>query len=471
MSSINTQEASWSALLLGRNGLRSIALAGGVGLHAINIYVVTTILPTIIAEIGGLEFYAWCATLFVVASIVGSAISAQCMDALGPRIAYLAALAVFSLGAALCALAPSMPALLLGRVVQGLGGGVLFALSYALIRVVFDAPLWPRAMALVSGMWGLATLCGPAIGGIFAQSNQWRLAFWVILPIALLLAVIVASQVQKKTQNVRVSGPLAWQAILLLVMSVLAISAASLVQNLALNIAGIAAGLALILVIAKMDKRSSVKLLPTGAWSLSSPLGLVYAMMFLLVFGLTTEIFVPYFLQVIHQMTPLAAGYMTAMMAGGWTLASVYSAGRGQGRAAYNLIRYGSLIVLLALLSLAFTLPSIAWGSTLIGKATYGAALTAVGFGIGLGWPHLLTRVFSVAATGEETLASSSITTVQLYATALSAAIAGVMANMAGMTEPGGIGGAQSAAFVLFASFAVAPALAVLLSRKIAQSL
>lgn len=174
----------------------------------------------------------------------------------------------------------------------------------------------------------------------------------------------------------------------------------------------------------------------------------------------------PYFLQVIHQMTPLAAGYMTAMMAGGWTLASLYSAGRGERHTAYCLIRLGPPIVLVALLSLAFMLPSVTWGSTLVGKVTYGVALAAVGFGIGLSWPHLLTRVFSVAAPGEETLASSSITTVQLYATALAAAIAGVVANLAGLTEPGGVDGARSAALALFASFAVAPALAVALSGR-----
>ena len=66
------------------------------------------------------------------------------------------------------ALAPSMPAMLAARTVQRVSGGVLFALSYALIRVVFDSHLWPRAMALGSGIWGVATLGGPAMGGIFA---------------------------------------------------------------------------------------------------------------------------------------------------------------------------------------------------------------------------------------------------------------------------------------------------------------
>lgn len=460
--------ASWGDLLRGRNGLRSIALAGGVALHAVNIYVVTTILPTIIQEIGGLTYYAWNTTLFVAASIVGSALSAKLIEQLGPRLAYLVALAVFSIGAVACAMAPSMPVLLLGRTVQGLGGGVLFALSYALIRVVFDARLWPRAMALVSGMWGVATLGGPAIGGMFAQSGHWRPAFWVLVPVALLLALIVASQFRGKAAADAPPGRVPWLTIALLVLSVLAISAASLSQRLLWNAAGIAAGVAIAALIVRIDRHARARLLPSGAYSLRAPLGVLYAVMSLLVAALTTEIFVPYFLQVVHQQTPLAAGYMTAMMAGGWTVASVYSAGRSALQA-HRLIRISPWVVFTAIVALAATMPVTVWNPAWFGTVIYCAALTAVGFGIGLAWPHLLTRVFSTAAPGEENLASSSITTVQLYATALTAALAGVVANAGGLTEPGGVEGARTAALALFGVFALAPALAAVLARRLAR--
>ncbi|AOI82871.1 MULTISPECIES: MFS transporter [Burkholderia] len=461
------QQTSWGELLQGRNGLRSIALAGGVALHAVNIYVVTTILPTIIDEIGGLGYYAWNTTLFVVASIVGSVLSARLIDTMGPRLAYLLALAGFSLGVVVCATAASMPILLLGRTVQGLGGGVLFALSYALIRVVFDPRLWPRAMALVSGMWGVATLCGPAVGGVFAQTGHWRWAFWSLLPVALLLALIVLVQFGGRTVGSAASTRVPLRSMVLLVLAVLTISIGSLSRQLAWNVIGILIGVVITVVIARIDMRADTKLLPSGAWSLSTQLGVIYAMMGLLVAGMTTEIFVPYFLQVIHGMTPLAAGYMTAIMAGGWTLASLYSAGRGEAGLTYRFIRISPLIVLMALLVLAVAMPITAWGGALVGSAVYCFVLAAVGFGIGLSWPHLLTRVFSAAVSGEETLASSSITTVQLYATALAAALAGVAANAGGLTDPGGVEGARSAALTLFASFAVAPLLAALLSARV----
>ena len=141
-----TTQAKWADLLSGRNALLTIALTGGVALHAINIYIVTTILPSIVNDIGGLEYYAWNTTIFVATSIVGSTLSSKILNQLGPKFAYLTALLIFSLGSIWCALSPSMLMLLGGRALQGLGGGILFALSYALIRVVFTENLWSRAI-------------------------------------------------------------------------------------------------------------------------------------------------------------------------------------------------------------------------------------------------------------------------------------------------------------------------------------
>ena len=458
---------SWRSLLTGANGLRSLVLCGGVALHAINIYIVTTILPTVIQEIGGLTFYAWNTTLFVAASIVGSAISAKVIERQGAAKAYLFALLLFSAGAILCGLAPSMSILLLGRTVQGLGGGILFALSYALIRVAFKPELWSRAMALVSGMWGIATLCGPAIGGMFAQSGEWRMAFWALLPIVALLALIVWWQFRDMPATPGQRDKLPWLMILLLVLSVLFISAAGLSDNRVWNGAGIVLGLLLGYIITRLDNgQKTARLLPTGAWQLTHGIGLLFATMALLVFGLTTEIYVPYFLQVIHHMSPLMAGYLTAIMAAGWTLAALSSASASEQRS-LQMIRIGPVVVLVSLIVLAVTLPMTTAGKGIL--FCYGLALLGVGFGIGLAWPHLLTRVFSSAPEGEETLTSSSVTTVQLYATALAAALAGVVTNAAGIADVSDLQGAQSAARMLFGLFAIAPALAAMLAWRLAH--
>ena len=114
--------------------------------------VATTILPSVVQDIGGLDLYARNTTLFVVASILGSALSARLLGGYGAR-SYLVASLFFIAGAALCALAPSMPVMLAGRTVQGFGGGLIFALSYAMISTVFEQRLW-RAP------WRLSRRCG-----------------------------------------------------------------------------------------------------------------------------------------------------------------------------------------------------------------------------------------------------------------------------------------------------------------------
>ena len=175
---MQTQDSSWGELLSGKNATRSIALSGGIALYATNTYIATTILPSVVAEIGGLALYAWSTTLYVVASILGSALTSKLLQRTGPRLAYALATLVFMVGVLICALAPNMPVMLAGRSIQGLGGGVLLALCYSMIQLVFEERLWPRAMALVSGMWGVATLVGPAVGGVFAEMDAWPSARW-----------------------------------------------------------------------------------------------------------------------------------------------------------------------------------------------------------------------------------------------------------------------------------------------------
>jgi len=444
--------------MTGRNALRSLALAGGVALHAINVYVVTTIMPTIVSSIGGLAYYAWSTTLFVVASILGSALSYRLIDRMGPRRAYLGALALFCAGSLICATAPAMWWLLAGRTVQGLAGGVLLALSYALIRLVYESRLWPRALAFVSAMWGVATLLGPALGGLFASLGWWRPAFLSLLPVAAALAVIVCRLVPAAAPSSASGAGVPWGKLGLLACSVLTVSVGSLSHDLAWNVAGVAASLALAAWMARLDVKASSPLMPTGAYSARTVLGACYLTMALLIVGLTSEIFVPYFLQVLHGQTPLVAGYLAALMAAGWTLAALMFSGC-TGAAVARLVQGGPIVTTVGLAALAALMPGTAEGAWLF--AALCVALTGVGFGIGMCWSHLVTRVFRSAPAGQENLASGAVTTLQLYAIALGSAVAGMVANAAGLADPGGVAGARTAAAWLFGLFALAPALAI----------
>lgn len=279
-------------------------LAGGVALHALDLYVATTMLPSVVQDIGGLSYYAWNTTLFVVASIAGSATSARLLGRLGPRGAYVLASLAFAAGALLCAVASDMRVFVAGRTVQGLGAGLLLSLAYAMVRVVFAPERWPRAMAMLSGMWGVATLLGPLVGGVFAQRGAWRGAF------GSLAAVMLAF-----------------------------------------------AGLSAVILSSTRPSEPPRRLLPRGALDPRTPLGALYVAMALLAMGITSsEVFVPLFLQTLHGLSPLAAGYFGALMAGGWTLGSLASAGWGP-RAVRHAMRGAPALMCIAMATLGFLLP------------------------------------------------------------------------------------------------------------------
>ncbi|MCV6605761.1 MAG: MFS transporter, partial [Porticoccaceae bacterium] len=245
MTQTATDQARWADLFSGRNAAIALALSIGVTLHAINIYLSTTILPTVVADIGGLAFYAWNTTLFVVASIIGAAASSKLLQSSGARKAYLISALLLFVGSALAAMAPNMPVMLLGRTLQGAGGGTLLALGYAVVPLVFPERLWQRAFALVSGMWGMATLFGPAIGGIFAELNMWRLAFGVMLPVTALYGLLVV-KVLPSSGKVEAVDRLPILQLVLLTLAVLAVAGASTVESLAVNLVAVVISLILL---------------------------------------------------------------------------------------------------------------------------------------------------------------------------------------------------------------------------------
>lgn len=457
---MNHRKGGWSELLSGRNGLRSLALAGGVALHASNVYMVTTILPSAVRDIGGLAYYAWNMTLFVAASIFGSAVTPRLLSGMGPRPALLWAIFIFVLGSGACALAPSMPWMLAGRSVQGLGGGLLLGLSYSCVRLLFEERLWSRAMVLVSSMWGVATLAGPAIGGIFAEVGYWRGAFWAMLPLSAGLAALVISQVCASQRASSKPAAAPFGKIAGLVITVLLVSVGSLSPQWHWNLLSIVTGTVLTVLIARADRNAHSRLLPQGSYKRGSALASLYACIAFLSIGVCTEIYIPYFLQTIHGQSPLLAGYWMVLMSAGWTAGSFISSGRPK-PVADRLMLIGPWVSAVGLLALGLMMP-LGSGGTIVWAMI--GPLFLVGIGIGFCWPNMLTRIFKAAPAGQENIASAAITTLQLYAIALGSSLAGLVANLAGLADPGGEAGARQAAYALFFVFALAPAAAGLMS-------
>jgi len=455
----------WAALLSGGNAIRSLTLAGGVALHATNVFIATTIMPSVVKDIGGLPYYAWNTTAFVVLSILGSALSTKLLRIAGPRGAYATAAMLFGLGSSICAIAPTMAVFLIGRSLQGFGGGLMLAFAYAMIRLVFHESLWPRAIAIVSGMWGVATLAGPAIGGVFAEWGAWRAAFWALVALSVLFAMLAGMVLPKRNAGQSAASPLPGLQLVLLVAAVLALSAGSIARDTLLNIAGVTGAVMFVALLMQVERRSANRIFPADAFKPFGRLFALYATMLLLEVTVTPgEIFVPLFFQVLHGQQPLVAGYLAAIIGGGWTVGSIMSSGAS----GCEDVRYivASPILAFAGMAVLTILVPMAGSDGWTVLVPISGALACVGFGIGIAWPHLLSRVLKAVGPDEQDVASASLTTLQLFATALGAATAGMVANLAGLATPGGIIGISRAALWLFASFAIAPALAVMMARR-----
>lgn len=440
----------------------TLMLGGGIMLHAVETYITATLMPSIVRDIGGLELFAWATTIYVAASVLGSTFVAVRPESVTLNRCYVFGAVLFGIGSLVCTIAPTMEIVLAGRAIQGLGAGFLVALGYAFIRYVYPEPLWSTASTLYAAVWGIATFLGPTIGGIFAAGSAWREAFALLVPLSVIMA-FVAPRLLPSGEGERVTTKTPFVQIVLLVTAVLLLSFASSVAAPALR--GILAGAAVLGVIAAItiERHAQARLLPVGTISVGSPLARVYLMMLMLLVTICSDVYIPYFLQVLHGVTPLVSGYLVALLALGWTAAAFLTASLS-GRRANRVILIGAVLETLATAALVFTLARHNPGSGLLLLALSTVFTFLMGFGIGMGWAHLVTHVMRLAPAGETDKASAAITTMQALGAAFGAALAGIIVNSTGLLQPGGIDGAVTAARWLYALLALPAAFAILLA-------
>ena len=159
--SAESQRVGWRELLTREHAPALFLVCTGVWLHAADSLIVATMMPAIVAEIGGQTLIGWSVALYEVGSIVAGAASGVLALRYGVRVPMGWAAALFAIGCAISALAPAMWVVLLGRWVQGIGGGGLVALSFVAAGVFFPPRLIPRALAAVSLLWSTSAFLGP----------------------------------------------------------------------------------------------------------------------------------------------------------------------------------------------------------------------------------------------------------------------------------------------------------------------
>nr|WP_221220682.1 MFS transporter [Mycolicibacterium sp. BK634] len=445
---------------MGPKNLGAVAvLAGGVAIYAINEFITISLLPSAVADIGGERLYAWVTTVYLVASVIAATTVGPVLTRFGPRTAYLGALLSFAAGSALCTLAPTMPLLLVGRVVQGLAGGVLAGLGYAVISAALPDRLWTRASAVVSAMWGIGTLVGPATGGLFAQFGFWRGGFGLLAILAVAMSLLVPLALPARAPaDPDAAGPrIPVRSLLLLGMAALAVSVAAIPHS-ALAIAGLlAVGVVLVVIFVVVDRRASAAVLPRKAFT-PGPLKWIYLTLGLLMAATMVDMYVPLFGQRLGALVPVVAGFLGAALSVGWTVGEIASASITNVRATVRVVAIAPVVMAVGLALVAFTQTDSA--STKI-VVLWAVGLVITGAGIGMAWPHLSAWAMGaiVDDPAQQAVAAAAINTVQLMCGAFGAGLAGVVVNLRAAPD-------ASASTMLFGAFAVLAAVGTVASYR-----
>ncbi len=403
-----------------------VTVSLGVGLYALNAFLVATALPSAVKDIGGVELLSWSVAVFLVMAIVGGASASLLKARHGARLALLASGLAFFLGTLVAGLAPSMPVLLAGRALQGLGEGVISALSYALIPAFFPSRLVPKVFGVEAVVWALAASGGPLVGGILTELISWRWALLVSAPLSLIFMALVRRVVPAEPAAAVGGGGVPLLRLAGIGGAILLVAAAGLLAH---WLAAGAVALAVLLLVAMvwLDRRCPVQLFPSDAFTLKTTVGAgLWVVLLMPLAQAGTMVYMAYLIQVLLGAGPTLAGLMNATLALSWSGVAILVADRAGARRAAHLIRLGPGCLLLgfACHGLAFHLGS-SWMVVL--------AQIALGAGFGSSWAFLSQAIMEAARPGERDRAAGLVPTVQSAGYALGAALAGLVANASGL--------------------------------------
>ncbi|WP_269854183.1 MFS transporter [Streptomyces sp. RPT161] len=358
------------------------ALLMGLLLAALDQTIVSTALPTIVSDLGGMRHLSWVVTAYLLASTAATPLWGKLGDQYGRKKLFQTAIVIFLAGSALCGLAQNMGQLISFRALQGLGGGGLIVLSMAIVGDIVPPRDRGRYQGLFGAVFGASSVLGPLLGGLFVDHLTWRWVFYINLPVGVVALAVIAAVLHIPRHRAKHVIDYAGTAVIAAVATCLVLVASLGGTTWAWSspqIIGLAVlGAVLLAVFIAIERKAAEPVLPlrlfrSGTFSLCSVIGFVigFAM-----FGAMT--FLPTFLQVVHGVSPTLSGVHMLPMVLGLLIASTASGQIVSRTGRYKVFPIAGTAVIVVGLLLLHRLTEFS------GTLTMSVDFFVFGFGLGL---------------------------------------------------------------------------------------
>lgn len=360
----------------------------GIVLVAFEATVVSTAMPTVVSSLGGLHIYSWVFTAYLFTSTISVPLWGKLSDIFGRRRFYLTGVLVFILGSGLCGQAGSMEALILFRAIQGIGAGAVIPLSLTIIADLYTVRERARMQGLFGGVWGLASIAGPILGGLITDYWSWQWAFYVNVPIGLLAVGIMSVGMRESPQtghkkSIDYTGAVLMMGIVTLLLAILSQGGKAYAwDSWPVVVACLVLGGAVWLFI-RVENRAVDPILPLNLFQnrmfrVSCITGFLIG---IAMFGALS--FIPLFVQAVIGTSATAAGSVLTPLMLGWVLSSIV--------ASRLLLKIGIRPTLvMGLLILMAGCVGLTRFDTVTGISTVAWTMALVGAGFGLSFTPLL---------------------------------------------------------------------------------